>query len=69
MSEIILLNARREHRSRFIWRLAQALACMWLWHQRVRQRAQLANLDDRLLHDIGVSRDDAERECTKPFWR
>ena len=35
----------------------------------VRQRRALAQLDSRLLDDIGVSREDAVREAAKPFWR
>lgn len=37
--------------------------------QRRRERRQLAELDDRLLRDIGVERTDALREARKPFWR
>ena len=40
-----------------------------LWRERSRQRQQLARLDRRMLHDIGVTPDEAERECNKPFWR
>jgi uncharacterized protein YjiS (DUF1127 family) len=36
---------------------------------RSRQRRALAALDDRLLKDIGLSRADVERECSRPFWR
>ncbi|MCR4266388.1 DUF1127 domain-containing protein [Nitratireductor sp. ZSWI3] len=36
--------------------------------QRYRQRRHLAELDDRLLADIGLARPDVERECAKPFW-
>lgn len=39
------------------------------WHQRSRQRTALAALDDRLLDDVGLSRDDAAREVCKPFWQ
>lgn len=39
------------------------------WQERVRQRHQLAKLDDRLLRDIGISRVDAMHEIEKPFWR
>lgn len=40
-----------------------------LWVQRLRQRHRLAQLDDRLLSDIGLGRGDVERESGKPFWR
>ncbi|UUP17959.1 DUF1127 domain-containing protein [Nitratireductor thuwali] len=36
---------------------------------RRRQRLHLAELDDRLLADIGLTRCDVKRECAKPFWR
>ena len=39
------------------------------WLDRRAQRADLAELDDHMLHDIGLSRADVEREVAKPFWR
>ncbi len=39
------------------------------WHGRVVQRRQLCELNDRLLTDIGVTRIDACRESSKPFWQ
>jgi uncharacterized protein YjiS (DUF1127 family) len=39
------------------------------WRDRSRQRRTLMRLDDHLLHDIGLSRSDVEREASKPFWR
>ena len=33
-----------------------------------RQRLHLARLDDQLLRDIGISRDAAEHEASKPVW-
>ena len=36
---------------------------------RQRQRFALADLDERLLRDIGVSADEARAEAAKPFWR
>jgi len=39
------------------------------WLERARGRRQLRSLDDRLLHDLGVTRADVEREAAKPFWR
>jgi len=35
----------------------------------VRQRRELANLDHRMLRDIGAALGDVSRECSKPFWR
>ena len=39
------------------------------WHERTRQRRQLASLDDRALRDIGIDRASAHFEASKPFWR
>jgi len=39
-----------------------------VWIDRSRQRRALANLDDRLLDDVGISRTEARREIAKPFW-
>jgi uncharacterized protein YjiS (DUF1127 family) len=39
------------------------------WIERSRQRRALQDLDDRLLNDIGLSRDEARRECAKLFWQ
>lgn len=36
-----------------------------LWHFRARSRRELAQLDDRLLKDMGLDRS----EANKPFWR
>ena len=33
-----------------------------------RSRRALMQLNDRQLRDIGVSRDEAYREATRPFW-
>jgi uncharacterized protein YjiS (DUF1127 family) len=37
--------------------------------ERRAQRRRLLALDDRMLHDIGRSRADAEAEWAKPLWR
>ncbi|MGE0799523.1 MAG: DUF1127 domain-containing protein [Lautropia sp.] len=36
---------------------------------RSRQRTELADLEDRLLEDIGVTRQQASAEAAKPFWK
>jgi uncharacterized protein YjiS (DUF1127 family) len=39
------------------------------WSHRARSRRELANLEPRLLIDIGLSREAALKEAEKPFWR
>jgi uncharacterized protein YjiS (DUF1127 family) len=39
------------------------------WRRRMRDRARLAELDERMLKDIGLTRADAEFLINKPFWR
>lgn len=51
-----------------------ALGRKWLqlminWAERRGQRRALAQLDIRLLDDIGLTPRDAEQESAKPFWR
>jgi uncharacterized protein YjiS (DUF1127 family) len=43
-----------------------------IWMARRRQRKALRELvehDDRMLRDVGLSRDEVRREAAKPFWR
>ena len=39
------------------------------WDQRSRQRQALADLDDHLLKDVGITRSAATGEVRQPFWR
>lgn len=39
-----------------------------LWIARRRQRQELADLDEHLLKDIGLTRAEARHEAAKPFW-
>ena len=48
------------------------LRTLGFWIDRSRQRSQLgelAELNNYLLKDIGVSREEAMREAEKPFWQ
>ncbi|HJQ58905.1 MAG TPA: DUF1127 domain-containing protein [Vineibacter sp.] len=55
------------------WRraLSARLSCAAIWTaiDRGRQRRALADLDHRMLDDIGVTRAEALRESAKPFWK
>lgn len=46
----------------------QARALVAVWRSRARQREALARLDDRLLADIGLTREAQMVECSKLFW-
>ena len=60
------LKPRLDERARPIDRV---LAMLGDWRRRSRERRELATLDDYLLHDIGLSRSQAQFESGKPFWR
>ena len=60
---------RRPPRPRALDWLAAGIVVLCLWRRRIRERDQLAGLDARLLRDIGVTPNQADFECNKPFWR
>jgi uncharacterized protein YjiS (DUF1127 family) len=72
-----ILTDRVPHRE--LWtrtlhqRVASAAARFGRWledaAERRRQRRALEELDDRALHDIGLTRGDVYCETNKPFWR
>ncbi len=49
--------------------LTQASDSLATWLERNRQRGDLMALSDDVLHDIGLSRFEAERESRKWFWQ
>ena len=49
-------------------RLLGALVAAEAWIERHRQRRSLLALDDRMLHDIGLSHADVASEASKHFW-
>jgi uncharacterized protein YjiS (DUF1127 family) len=46
----------------------QASGTMHVWRERSSTRHALAELDDAILRDIGMTRSDVLREANKPFW-
>lgn len=48
---------------------AGLLALVRAWIGRARSRADLADLDDRMLADVGLTRAEALAEADRPFWR
>jgi uncharacterized protein YjiS (DUF1127 family) len=54
----------------FLTKIAsRAVAVLYEWQERASTRHRLMTLDERMLKDIGLSADIAEREGRKPFWR
>ncbi len=49
--------------------LQSVLRAVHAWASRHRSRQSLARLDDHMLRDIGLGRQDAQQECTKAFWQ
>ena len=39
------------------------------WRRRARERRELATLDARTIHDLGLSSSEIQFEAGKPFWR
>lgn len=48
--------------------LNSAASMLRRWLELSRQRRVLAQLDERMLRDIGIDRLDAVRESRRPFW-
>jgi uncharacterized protein YjiS (DUF1127 family) len=49
--------------------LDRFLEAPFVWAERAAERRQLAELDDHLLRDIGLTRADVDAVTTKPFWQ
>jgi len=48
--------------------ISGAIETLLVWRERRRERRDLASLNDQMLHDVGLTRADIEREYRKPFW-
>jgi uncharacterized protein YjiS (DUF1127 family) len=48
--------------------VVKCLQTIIIWQERAEQRHALAELNDYMLKDIGVSHADAYKEVRKPFW-
>lgn len=47
----------------------RAVVLLVSWEERRRTRKALHELDDYLLKDLGLTREEAHREATRPFWQ
>ena len=51
------------------WHLVGLIDGLLRWQQRASERTRLANLGDRDLEDVGLTRAQLRAEIEKPFWR
>lgn len=58
----------RSHRTLPVigWRRIASLIS--LWTARHRERCELAKLDNHMLRDIGLTKEQARSEADRPFW-
>ncbi|MEM9736533.1 MAG: DUF1127 domain-containing protein [Pseudomonadota bacterium] len=47
----------------------EVAALLVIWRRRAQTRPSLDELDDHMLRDIGLTREAAQTERAKPFWR
>ncbi|MEE8500205.1 MAG: DUF1127 domain-containing protein [Kiloniellales bacterium] len=47
---------------------ARLVRTLLTWQERAQQRHALAQLDARMLKDVGLSRAEVDLELRKPFW-
>jgi uncharacterized protein YjiS (DUF1127 family) len=56
-------------RGQVVAQVARSIEILLLWQRRANERHALAQLDDKILRDLGLSRSEVARELRKPFWR
>ena len=56
-------------RQRARYSVTRLWATLRRWRRRLRERAQLAQMTERELHDLGLSHGGIHAELRKPFWR
>ncbi|MEX6500480.1 DUF1127 domain-containing protein [Pseudomonas zhanjiangensis] len=68
MEQVLSGTSPTTRQPRVHW-FAQLRAALRRWQLNARTRRQLAQLDEHLLADAGISPSDRLRELDKPFWR
>ena len=66
---LALPHAEPVHAAVFLRALCRVPHIIRQWFMRVESRRELAMLSDYELRDIGLTRNDVDRELMKPFWR
>jgi uncharacterized protein YjiS (DUF1127 family) len=63
----LISTAPRASETVSLW--SRIAATLDTWNARRRGRRELAQLDERILQDIGMTRSQVAMELDKPFWR
>jgi uncharacterized protein YjiS (DUF1127 family) len=66
--EVVSYRAQHDD-TQIVGLIVLAWRIVTFWSDRARQRRVLAELDDHLLDDVGITRAQALEERRKPFWR
>ena len=69
MPSSALTHATHSLRDLLLQAIQATYATLVLWNDRQMQRNHLNELDERLLRDMGLSRQQVRQEALKPFWR
>ena len=59
----------RQYRRGFTEMQDRFFITLQVWRRRAHERGRLGALSERMLADIGISREEAERLSRKPFWK
>jgi len=59
----------RDGKRLIIGEVLRTVTIVRTWNRRARARRQLAMFDAHILADIGLTREEAQREAQKPFWQ
>ena len=60
--------ATSHHAAAVVRLMSGAVQAVSRWIERRRQLRALADLDDHLLRDVGLTREDVQRACSQSFW-
>jgi uncharacterized protein YjiS (DUF1127 family) len=69
MAVTALPSSTRFHARSGLGLAARASRLVRLWRLKASDRRAFADLGERDLHDLGMTRWHVERELAKPFWR
>lgn len=66
---VIATNATVSNRRSVFAMIKRAIGTVYEWQRRASERHHLADIDDRLLADIGRTRAEISFEANKPFYK